>query len=563
MSNRRAIRFLVFLLLAAVGANLWLDFTDAEHVEMVHRPALLTQSDHATAFEISAPGRPTVRLEKGDRWQIVRPFNAIADQSDVDRLVDALAFSKLIDSLDESNAARLGRKMEDFGLTEPRLTLKVFTPGGEYVVSFGHTLSSGEGVYASIDDLPTVFTAATNVFSAVNLPVDSWRRRSVFSVTPDEILSIDIRRGETPAVRLEKRSERWEMVEPRKAMASVTAVKRIIDTVVSCEARKFVWPVGASNETATASVALLTGYGLDPESCQTVVFRTGDGRDHLISFGSAADADSVYALVQGGSAIATVTAEAMNSVSLDAGALIDGRLFPVEKSAVKRISVADGETTCLLACGENGLWRLDSPVSAAADEAAVSGLIDKILVMRTADLDDSGVKVSLSSETAPVSVSREALLGSGGFEQFRSKNILDIDRATVKRLVVTSLGAEKPASVVYDPDRMAWNVESSGRAGVIDTVRLNEFLNMLSPLKAKAVAKLKVAPGDMARYGLEKPSFTIAVDRLLEDSVRRNILFGNILNESGDTYATIGSSDAVFILDGKIVSTLVEGVLDE
>lgn len=564
MSNRRALTFLLMALLVVVGAHVWLDFFRPARTEVVRRRSLLSASDNAVAYEFSGAGRGVFRLEKTDRWRIVLPFRAVADQSAVARLSDVLAFSPVVDALNDADALKLGRTRADFGLEVPRLKLKVISASGEDTVVFGDAVHSGEGVYAAVEGFPTVYIVPSEVFAAANISVDAWRRKSVFRVTSDEVQSIAIRRGENAAaVRLEKQGERWEITEPHRAMASATAVKRILETVLSCEARKFVWPVGASNETVTASVALLAGFGLDQESCETVVFRAADGRDYSISFGSAADSDSVYALVQGGTAIATVPSVAKEVVSIDDGALIDGRLFPLEKSTIQQVSILDGDTLYLLARGDNGSWRLDSPVSAAADEAAVSTMLDKLLVMRAADIREGGVKVSLANDAPAVAVSKEAFLGSGGFEQLRSKSVLEIDPATVKRLVVTSIGASKPASVVFDPDRKGWNVEASGRPGVVDPKRLAAFLSELSPLKAKSVARLKVAPGELAGYGLENPRFTIAVDRLLEDSVRRNILLGNVLNEDGDTYATVGSSDAVFVLDGATVSVLVAGVLDE
>lgn len=562
MSNRRSILYLLALLLLTVALNLWLDVTGGERGDVVRRRVLAHGADAAVAFEISVPGRRYVRLEKTDRWRIVSPFRAAADQSAVARLADAVAFGPLVDSVDEADAVKLGRTVVDFGLDRPRLSLRISTPVDETVVSFGADVPSGEGVYAAVGGHPMIYIVPTNTFAAANLELDSWRRHTVFRVKPDEVTSIDIRRGES-SVRLTRSGEIWEVVEPKKALASAAAVKRIIDTLLSCEARSFVWPVGASNETVTASVALLAGYGLDPETCETVVFRGGDGRDHSISFGSAADTDSVYALVHGGTAVATVTADAKASVSLDAGTLIDGRIFPVEKSAVQRISLTDGDTAYLLARGDQALWRLDSPVSAPADETSVAALIDKLMVMRNVDLAENGIKVSLFSNAVPVTVSREALLGSGGFEQLRSKLILDIDSATVKRLVITHAGDVQPTSVVFDPDRKGWNVDPNGRLGVIDQERLNAVLAALSPLKAVSVARLKVVQGELAQFGLENPSCTVAVDRLLEDSVRRNIMIGSVANENGDAYATVGSSDAVFVLDSATVRTLTTGVFAE
>lgn len=560
MSNRRSVVYLLVMLSLAVGANLWLDLAGTEHGEMVRRHSLVGGADTAVAMDIHVRGSHAFRLEKTDRWRIVVPFRAVADQSAVDRLADALAFDRLLDSYDAADIGKLGRSVADFGLDNPRIKVKVSLPGGDSAVSFGNEVPSGEGVYASVDGASVVYIVPNAVFNAVNRPLDSWRRRTVFRIKPDDVVSIDIRRADV-SMRISKVGERWEVLEPKKAMASAAAVKRIIDTVVSCEAKRFVWPVGASNETTTASVALLAGYGLDPETCETVVFRTGDGRDYSISFGSAADTDTVYALVHGGNAVATITAEAKASVSLDMGTLIDGRIFPFEKSSVQRISMIDGDDVYLLARGEGGAWRIDSPVSAPADDAAVLSLIDKLLVMRSSELDENGVKVSLFTNAIPVAVAKETMLGTGGFEQLRSKLIFDIDSATVKRLVVSSSGSEKPESVVFDPDRKGWNVDASGRSGVIDVDRLNAVLAALSPLKAKSVVRLKVAPGELARYGLESPPYTVAIDRLIEGSVRRNLLIGNRVEGRSDVYATVGSTDAVFVLDGETVNVLTSGVL--
>ena len=563
MSNRRAIIYLLLLLGLTVGLNLWLDLSGSSGGEVVRRRALVGGADTAVAVEVCPRTGPSFRLEKTDRWRLVAPFRAVADQAAVERLTDALSFDPLVDSVELSDAAKLGRGLADFGLENPRMTLRVAWPkGDESVVRFGDAVPSGEGVYASVDGTPSVYVTPTGAYASASLPLDSWRRHTVFRIKPDEVTAVDIRRAGS-SVRLARSGEGWEVLEPKKAVASSTAVKRIVDTVLACEVGRFVWPVGATNESVTASVALLAGYGLDPEVCETIVFRTADRHDYSISFGNAAAADSVYALVHGGTAVATVPVAVCDSVSLDAGSLIDGRLFPQEKSAVQRISLVDGEDTYLLARGESGLWRLEAPVSAAADEAAVSALVDKLLVMHSADLDEHGVCVTLVTNAPPVLVSREALLRKEGYEQLRSKTILDIDAATVRRLVFTAAGEEKPVSVVFDPERKGWNVDAAGRAGVIDADRLAAVLASLSPLKAKAVVRLKVAPGELAQYGLETPAHTLAVDRLIEGSVRKNLLIGGKVKGTDDVYATVGSSDAVFVLDGATVRLLVSGVFTE
>ena len=85
-------------------------------------------------------------------------------------------------------------------------------------------------------------------------------------------------------------------------------------------------------------------------------------------------------------------------------------------------------------------------------------------------------------------------------------------------------------------------------------------LSVLNPLRAGRIERLKVAPEDLARYGLEKPFLTVAVDQDREDAVRRNILIG--AETEGGRFATVGSSDAVFVLPDEVVRKLGSALVD-
>ena len=64
----------------------------------------------------------------------------------------------------------------------------------------------------------------------------------------------------------------------------------------------------------------------------------------------------------------------------------------------------------------------------------------------------------------------------------------------------------------------------------------------------------------LAAYGLDRPFLTVAVDQDREDAVRRNILIGE--RTAGGRYATVGSSDAVFVISDDAVSRLAAAIVD-
>ena len=73
------------------------------------------------------------------------------------------------------------------------------------------------------------------------------------------------------------------------------------------------------------------------------------------------------------------------------------------------------------------------------------------------------------------------------------------------------------------------------------------------------IEKLKVPAADLDDYGLDKPFLTVAVDQETEGVIRRNIIIGK--KTKGGRFATIGSSDAVFVIDDAQVDALSANIV--
>ena len=369
------------------------------------------------------------------------------------------------------------------------------------------------------------------VKAAVDLPADGFRRRSLFLAGPTTVTSIDVRRGKSGMISFERDGDGWKT---DGGQASSAKVKSFLSDLTAAEAVGFVWPVGETNETAVASASLLAGYGLDPESSVTVTLKTVDGADAQASFGKDAGDGLVYALVQSGGAVVTVPAALKDAVAQEAS------LFE------------DGDVSYALTRDADGAWRLDSPISAPADKTSVEALLARLLALSPSDADDTGVLVSMSSDAKPVAVSRKSALGDERLDQLRSKDVVKVDPAIVKRLVRTLGG--KTVAVAYARDRRVWDVETEGLSGSVDDKAVGAVLEALNPLVAERVEKLKVSEADLATYGLDSPFMTLAVDQDREDAVRRNLILGAPVGDG--RYATVGASDAVFVLSGDTVSKL-------
>ena len=562
MRNMRIIVWLSVGIAALLGVNILLTFNDSQDTAIVQRTSLLPFPDDAVSLiEISRGGVVESVLTHTGSWRLVEPFAGSVDEAVVLKLLDALAYAPLDDSLGDQELLRLGRTRADFGLESPRLAVRIRAGASEAAISFGSPTPSASGVYAAIDEVRAVFVVPSNTFAAVDVPASGFRRRTLFTSGEESVASFDVKRGAGEFMRFRREGDGWLMVQPTEGPASLTKIKKLLSDVMSASAVDFVWPVGGSNEVAEASDALLAGYGLGAESAVTLTLKGTDGSDRRISFGSDAGEGRVYALVHNGAAVVTVDAALKDLVSPGNSALADTRLFPYETSQVSGMSIVDDGVACMLAKNEDGTWRLDSPISAAASSTAVDSLLSAVLALRGGDTDENGVEVSISADERKVRVSRAALGPGFRLENLRSLEILKIDPASVRRLSVTGSGTNGTESVVYDRDRRAWSVEVSSVKGTVSENGVARVLGVVNPLEAGRIVKLKVSADDLGGYGLEKPRLTVAIDLEREDAIRRNILVGDATD--GGCFATVGASDAVFVLPESAVYDLSADIVEE
>ena len=562
MRNMRIIVWLSVGIAALFGVNILLTFNDSQDTAIVQRTSLLPFPDDAVSLiEISRGGVVESVLTHTGSWRLVEPFAGSVDEAVVLKLLDALAYAPLDDSLGDQELLRLGRTRADFGLESPRLAVRIRAGASEAAISFGSPTPSASGVYAAIDDVRAVFVVPSNTFAAVDVPASGFRRRTLFTSGEESVASFDVKRGAGEFMRFRREGDGWLMVQPTEGPASLTKIKKLLSDVMSASAVDFVWPVGGSNEVAEASDALLAGYGLGAESAVTLTLKGTDGSDRRISFGSDAGEGRVYALVHNGAAVVTVDAALKDLVSPGNSALADTRLFPYETSQVSGMSIVDDGVACMLAKNEDGTWRLDSPISAAASSTAVDSLLSAVLALRGGDTDENGVEVSISADERKVRVSRAALGPGFRLENLRSLEILKIDPSSVRRLSVTGAGTNGTESVVYDRDRRAWSVEVSSVKGTVSENGVARVLGVVNPLEAGRIVKLKVSADDLGGYGLEKPRLTVAIDLEREDAIRRNILVGDATD--GGCFATVGASDAVFVLPESAVYDLSADIVEE
>ena len=559
MTNLRSVLMFVVLIFLLAGANLALNYGARER-RATGRQTLVEDQDGICRITLERNGKVSAAIERDElKWRLVEPYAGSVDDQVVMRFVDVLSTTPITDVIGESALLKLGRTRGDFSLDEPTLSVVLkFAEGDEERLDFGSKTPLTNGVYVSVGGTDSVFVVPADMLDTIDVTAERFRRRSVFAIGANSVVAFGIKRRAEPVLEFTHADSDWLV---KGEQASSQKVSDFLAKITAATAESFVWPIGASNETEHASAALLVGYGLDPDAAVTVTLKGVDALDRRISFGKEASEGRVYALVHGGTAIVTLPAELKVLADQDADSFADLRLFPSDSRSITTFSILDRDVLYAFVREKNGGWSLESPIVARADEGVVEDFLARILSLSASDgaSGDDSVAISLSTNAAKTVVSRESVFKGMKPEDLRSKEIVRINPALVKRIVRIVGREEKPVSVVYNRDRKVWNLENGGADAVPDPKGIEAVLSAVNPLTALRIERLKVSAADLDDYGLDSSFLTVAIDQEVDEAVRRNIIIGK--KTKGGRFATIGSSDAVFVIGEREVGLLSSDIV--
>ena len=559
MRNAKSIIILLTIIAVAAALDYFVYFGKGPS-STSKRTTLVDFQSEAASVRIERVGSPAVVLDRGlGGWRLTDPFASGADEQAVMKLVDVLTQTPVVEVISDSELLKLGRTRADFSLEEPVLTVTL--TGMDKSVCrfmFGSATPTQDGVYASVEGVDAVFILGKPAFSFVDVRPDDLRQRSLLPLGGAWVTSFEIKREGIPLLEFLRTGAGWNVGSEKASSQKIT---EFIDDLTTASAVSFIWPVGSSNETDHATSSLLAGYGLDPDSAVTVTLNDINGKSRRLSFGKEADDGNVYALVQNGNAIVTVPSKLRDFARQDPVMFTDSRLFPVEARSVNGFSVSSDGSLYSLVRDKDGKWGLESPVVAPADQEASDALLSLILSLSPADVvKENGVAVSVLTNMSKVLVPRERILGKRTFEDLRSREMLKIDAPLVKRIVSTVGGkTPKTASVVYDRERRQWNLDTEADGVTVNVKGVESVLSVINPLTAVRIEKLAVVAADLDDYGLDTPFLTVAIDQDSDETIRRNILIGK--KTRGGRFATIGSSDAIFVISDATVSRLSASIV--
>ena len=194
------------------------------------------------------------------------------------------------------------------------------------------------------------------------------KEKAFASLNADDIEEVEIKSASGDTSRVRKTDNTWSLVEPVQAVADENEMTSITTSLTSLDIQRVV----------DESASDLKQYGLDPARIE-VAFRTKDAKElqRILLGERTPTGGDMYARLPNEKRVFLVSSFLDSTFNKDTFALREKSVIKLDRDKVDRVEVNAGERSVTLA-KSGSEWRIEAPVMARADFAAVEGALERL-----------------------------------------------------------------------------------------------------------------------------------------------------------------------------------------
>ena len=317
----------LFAIFLALGAFVYFyeiaGKSEREETKSLEESLLRMKREDITGLEILRPEAEGILLRReAQQWVIQHPVETAADGSTVDVLLRDLSQATRDRAFPEGEA-----RADQYGLHEPRLTLKVQAGGEEKTLLIGNDDFTGSLIYAQFQGDSEVLLTSGVLFTTADKDLMQWRSKKVLVFDRLELQAIEIdHSGAT--IRLARQEEDWHLEAPIQERADQNAVSSLLSTVEFAQAQEFV-----SDDPEESK-----SFGLDQPRA-TMRIRHHDQDDWLILELGQQKEEYYLARNPNRPSVFTVNPEVFDKVNQDLWAYRDKEVLDVVQDQIERVVI--------------------------------------------------------------------------------------------------------------------------------------------------------------------------------------------------------------------------------
>jgi hypothetical protein len=302
---------------------------------------------------LNTPAGEIELQKKGDRWEVLKPLRAPADDQKIGDLIAQVTASRIQQFVTDDHS-----DLHAYGLAEPRGAITLFTQEnkeGQLLQIGGVPEKEKDQVYVRFAPRGFVYTLPKKIEQILSTKPDDLRDRHLVRIDTNVLDRITIDApGKGKAV-LARKDENWTIASRNNAPANAGEVRRFIDTLQNERVTKFVEDV-ASN---------LPKYGLDKPQLQltfssfasenTAETKAGEQPFAAVTFGKV-DGDNVYARLADEPFVVMVRRSLLDQIPIDPLQWQELSIFKFKPEQIRRLNVSTGNEVALERDDKNQ-WR--------------------------------------------------------------------------------------------------------------------------------------------------------------------------------------------------------------
>lgn len=381
-------RTTLLLLIVALGIGAYIWFFEKKTMSTDEREekgklVFLVKADDVDKIEIKQGASDIVcAKDKAGDWQIEKPLKYRADKSVLRSIAGKF---ETLDSARVIPRAEIDeKKLDEFGLKKPRLTVLFNASGKDMGLNVGNDTAMGNNLYASVSGREDVLVVDKSVFQTLNKEVKDLRDRELVNFEIGALPKIQVVQG-GQGMDLVQESGVWRIASPVRGLADPDKVSGMLRKVKRLRVRDF----------TSDSPKNLAEYGLDKPRCEIVLEGVKNQPSQTLLFGKEAEKGAVFAMKKGASTVVTVADDVMKDLMRPAQEFRDRKVTHLAQGSIEDIRLKSGDKKLTLAkAGDK--WEIREPQKIEADPAQVQKLLGAL----------TGLKITAFVEDKPADYER-------------------------------------------------------------------------------------------------------------------------------------------------------------
>jgi Domain of unknown function (DUF4340) len=385
VDTRRYVRDLGQTAIEVVDAR-WLASVEKPAIDWRNRAIFSLSTFEVGTLAVKGPDRELEAKRSAGRWNLLRPFAALADSRKMESVIADLTSLRVVDGA-KGYVADNVRDFAPYGLDKPSMTISLTSSTENrkaQVLEVGAFVPDvADRAYARLADQDDVILIQTKTIHDLGLHPKDLRSRRIADLDPArvDIIQIDVSGQEHIFV---KGEEGWEIASPTAGRADSQSIQTLITRLNEAETSEFLTPASAPRADLDKPWAVVKVW---QRGLSSLPAPSADGSVAKPSEAPALDlrlgrhmvvAKVVYAQTAGDPTVLTLPDYLVPLIPKNPLSYRDRNLMVQDPNRIERLTIARDGITYVVeqspSPGSSTKWRLLKPIQAPADTEAATRL---------------------------------------------------------------------------------------------------------------------------------------------------------------------------------------------